>query len=227
MLLIVRSCCFSHNSLSSPIPSSLQPHQSTTSHLGYQPPQATIDEFDIAFIAAASFIFNMAPKPPVECAKCGTETKTICSGCSHAPEYQSGDSRVVFYCSRECQTLDWPNHQDYCENMQQRKILLRAAQVLKAAMLAYRETVYDVDLTKIEYRDGVLYLHQSQRSVSSQSKRGPFPNHLTDNIDHKEAALVKSQSTAATALLGPLTRKLLGGKKPFYPYLPKRAVTNK
>ncbi|CAI7643443.1 unnamed protein product [Penicillium crustosum] len=153
----------------------------------------------------------MAPKPPVECAKCGTETKTICSGCSHAPEYQSGDSRVVFYCSRECQTLDWPNHQDYCENMQQRKILLRAAQVLKAAMLAYRETVYDVDLTKIEYRDGALYLHQSQRSVSSQSKRGPFPNHLTDNIDHKEAALVKSQSTAATALLGPLTRKLLGG----------------
>lgn len=84
-------------------------------------------------------------------------------------------------------------------------------------MVAYRETVYDVDLTKIEYRDGVLYLHQNQRSVSSQSKRGPFPNHLTGNIEHKEAALVKSQSTAAMALLGPLTRRLLRGKKPFYP----------
>ncbi|KAJ5616054.1 hypothetical protein N7537_001168 [Penicillium hordei] len=95
--------------------------------------------------------------------------------------------------------------------MQQRKILLRAAQILKAAMLAYRETVYDVDLTKIEYRDGVLYLHQNQRSVSSQSKRGPFPYHITDNLEHKEAALVKSQSTAAIALLGPLTRKLLRG----------------
>jgi hypothetical protein len=86
-------------------------------------------------------------------------------------------------------------------------------------MLAYRETVYDVDLTKIEYRDGVLYLHQNQRSVSSQSKRGPFPYHITDNLEHKEAALVKSQSTAAIALLGPLTRKLLRGKKPFTPYV--------
>ncbi|KGO44271.1 Zinc finger, MYND-type [Penicillium expansum] len=138
----------------------------------------------------------------------------MCLGCSHAPEYQSGDSRVVFYCSRECQMGDWPNHKDFCKNMQKRKILLRAAQILKAAMLAYRETVYDVDLTKIEYRDGVLYLHQNQRPVSSQSKRGPFPNHMTDNIEHKEAALVKSQSTAAMALLGPLTRKLLRGKRP-------------
>lgn len=157
----------------------------------------------------------MAPSLSVECARCGTKTKTMCLGCSHAPEYQTGDSRVVFYCSRKCQIMDWPNHKGHCRNMQQRKILLRAAQILKAAMLAYRETVYDVDLTKIEYRDGVLYLHQNQRSVSSQSKRGPFPNHMTDNIEHKEAALVKSQSTAATALLGPLTRKLLRGKRPF------------
>ncbi|CAG8888172.1 unnamed protein product [Penicillium egyptiacum] len=153
----------------------------------------------------------MATKPSVECAKCGTGTKTICLGCSHAPEYQSGDSQVVLYCSRRCQIMDWPNHKDHCKNMQQRKILLRAAQVLKAAMLAYREIVYDVDLTQIDYRDGVLYLHQNQRSASSQSKRGPFPNHMTDNIEHKEAALVKSQSTAAMALLGPFTRKLLRG----------------
>jgi hypothetical protein len=166
----------------------------------------------------------MALKSPAECANCGTGTKTMCSRCPHAPEYQSGDSRVVFYCSRECQVMDWPNHKVYCKNMQQRKILLRAAQVLKAAMLAYREIVYDVDLTKIECRDGVLYLHQKQRPVSSQSKRGPFPNHMTDNIEHKEAALVKSQSTAAMALLGPLTRRLLRGKELYSPHVPKRVV---
>ncbi|KAJ5960290.1 uncharacterized protein N7479_007440 [Penicillium vulpinum] len=153
----------------------------------------------------------MAPKGLFECARCGTETKTMCLGCSHAPEYKPGDPPAVYYCSRSCLIMDWPKHKDYCKNMQQRKMLLRSAQILKAAILTYRETIYDVDLTKIEYRDGVLYLHQNQRSVSSQSKRGPFPNHMTDNIKHKEAALVKSQSTAAIALLGPLTRKLLRG----------------
>lgn len=157
----------------------------------------------------------MTPKALAKCAKCETKAKTMCLGCSHAPEYQSGDSRVVFYCSHKCQIMDWPKHKAYCKNMQRRKLLFRAALILKAAMLAYRETVYDVDLTKIEYRDGVLYLHQNQRPVSSLSKRGPFPNHITDNIDHKEAALLKSQSTAAMSLLGPLTRKLLGGKNYF------------
>ncbi|KAJ5163472.1 uncharacterized protein N7500_007574 [Penicillium coprophilum] len=135
----------------------------------------------------------------------------MCLGCSNAPEYQSGDSRAMFYCGHDCQVMDWPKHKRYCKSMQRRKILLRAAQILKAAMLTYRETVYDVDITRIEYRGGVLYLHQNQRTVASRSKRGPFPNYMTDNIEHKEAALVKSQSTAAMALLGPLTRKLLRG----------------
>lgn len=79
-------------------------------------------------------------------------------------------------------------------------------------MLAYRETVYDIDLTKIELIDGVLYLHQKVVLNASQPKRGSFPDHLTNNVEHKEAALVNNQCTAAMALLGPLTRKLLKGK---------------
>ncbi|RYP59344.1 hypothetical protein DL771_010909 [Monosporascus sp. 5C6A] len=93
--------------------------------------------------------------------------------------------------------------------MQQRKKLLRAAMILKAALLTYREAVYDIDLTKIEFQDGVLYLYQNQRSVTARSRRGPFPSHLTTNIEHKEAALANNQCTTAMALLGRLTRKLL------------------
>jgi hypothetical protein len=72
--------------------------------------------------------------------------------------------------------------------------------------------VYDVDLTKIEFQDGFLCLYQNQRSITSRSKRGLFPVHLTTNIAHKEAALANNQCTTAMALLGHLTRKLLEGE---------------
>jgi hypothetical protein len=95
--------------------------------------------------------------------------------------------------------------------MKRRKKLLRASTILQAALLTYRDILYDIDLTKIEEKDGMLYLHQKQRSVTAHVKRGPFPNHLTTNVQHKEAALTVNQCTTAMALQGRLTRKLLAG----------------
>jgi hypothetical protein len=129
-----------------------------------------------------------------------------------APEYQPGDSVGIVYCNRDCQQGHWSDHKAHCRALGQRKKLLRAAKILKAALLTYREVVYDVDLTKIESRDGVLYLHQNLRLDAAQSKRGPFPDHLTTNIEHKGAALANNQCTTAMALLGRLTWKLLKGE---------------
>lgn len=130
-----------------------------------------------------------------------------------APEYQPGDSVGIVYCNRDCQKEHWPSHKGPCRALGQRKKILRTANILKASLLTYREVVYDIDLTKIELQDGVLCLHQNQRTITTQSKRGPFPAHLTANIEHKEAALANNQCTTAMALLGPLTRKLLKGKR--------------
>ncbi|OBS23262.1 hypothetical protein FPOA_03814 [Fusarium poae] len=95
--------------------------------------------------------------------------------------------------------------------MKRRKKLLRTASILQRALFTYRDILYDIDLTKIEERNGILYLHQKQRSIAAHVKRGPFPNHLTTNAQHKEAALTINQCTTAMALLSRLTRKLLAG----------------
>lgn len=130
----------------------------------------------------------------------------------NAPEYRPGDSVGSVYCNRDCQKAHWSNHKTRCRALGQRRKLLRTANILKAALLTYREVMYDMDLTKIQFQDGVLYLHQNQRSITTRSKRGLFPVHLTTNIDHKEAALANNQCTTAMALLGRLTRKLLQGE---------------
>ena len=135
-----------------------------------------------------------------------------CAGCMDAPEYQPGDSVGSVYCNCDCQKGHWSKHKAHCRTLGQRKKLLRTATILKAALLTYREVVYDLDLNRIQFQDGVLCLHQNLRHINTRSKRGLFPDHLTTNIDHKEAALVNNQCTAAMALLGRLTRKLLEGE---------------
>ncbi|KAK2470321.1 hypothetical protein H9L39_17938 [Fusarium oxysporum f. sp. albedinis] len=129
-----------------------------------------------------------------------------------APDYHLGDAMAIVYSGRDCQIKDWPDHKSHCRIMERRKKLLRAANILQGALLTYQDILYDIDLTKIEEKDGILYLYQNQRSITAHVKRGPFPNHLTTNVQHKEAALTINQCTAAMALLGRLTRKLLAGK---------------
>lgn len=98
--------------------------------------------------------------------------------------------------------------------MQRRKKLLRVAIMLKTVFLTYRESFFDLDLTRIEFRDGVLYLYQKLHLETASGYHGCFPDHLTTNNEHKEAALANNQCTAAMAILSRLTWKVLAGKRP-------------
>jgi beclin 1 len=95
--------------------------------------------------------------------------------------------------------------------LQKRKKLLRCAELLKEAFLAYREIFFNLHLTSITFRDRTLFLNQKPYSQTDRYERFDFPDHLTPNPEHKEAALMDNQSIAASILLGPLVNKLLKG----------------
>ncbi|KAJ7094921.1 hypothetical protein C8R44DRAFT_645100 [Mycena epipterygia] len=143
-----------------------------------------------------------------QCASCRIPASLRCAGCRDAPEYEPGDAINIAYCSAECQSSDWEVHKSRCATLRKRRKLFRAATILKAALLTYREAFFDIPLAKIELRNGVLYLY---RHPSSDISPRPFPRDLTANVAHKEAALTHYQCTLALALLGPLARKLLAG----------------
>ncbi|KAK7747096.1 hypothetical protein SLS62_009252 [Diatrype stigma] len=146
-----------------------------------------------------------------ECAKCAGEGSLRCAGCMDSPDYHAGDSVDVAYCGKDCQKDHWSTHKAQCIGMQRRKKLLRAAILLKTVFLTYRDCFFDVDLTKIEFRDGILYLHQKLHHATSRGYRGPFPAHITTDNEHKEAALANNQCTASMAILSRLTWKALAG----------------
>lgn len=84
----------------------------------------------------------------------------------------------------------------------------RAARLLKAVLLTYRECIFDVDITKIELSDGILQLYQRLRPASAHKPFNPFPSELTNSLEHREAALSNNQCTAALALFARLAKKL-------------------
>ncbi|KAJ7065967.1 hypothetical protein B0H15DRAFT_895926 [Mycena belliarum] len=146
--------------------------------------------------------------PPTECASCGIPASMRCVGCMDAPEYKRGDAPSIAYCGVKCQNSHWSVHKGRCAVLRKRTRLLRVAKILRAALLTYREVLFDIPLARIELREGVLYLY---RHPSKKISLRPFPGHLTTSVEHKEAALTHNQCTLAQSLLGPLARKLLAG----------------
>ncbi|KAG4265234.1 beclin 1 [Fusarium proliferatum] len=89
------------------------------------------------------------------------------------------------------------------------KLTLTCSKLLKAALLAYKEVVYDIHVTRISHDkdNGTLVLTHKPNRI----ERHPFPSHLTSIEEHKQAALLVNQCTMSISLLGPMARGLLAG----------------
>jgi hypothetical protein len=109
------------------------------------------------------------------------------------------------------QTQHWRQHKVRRRALSRRIKLLRAAHMFQAALLTYREILFDINLEKIELQDNALCLHQRLRSVIIQKQIVRFPANLTTNVEHREAALLNNQCTLVIALLGRFIRTLLKG----------------
>jgi len=66
--------------------------------------------------------------PCGDCAVCGQLAKCLCTGCKH-----------IFYCSRDCQRKDWPNHKDFCKEMAKLPYRIERNPVIGRYMVATKD----------------------------------------------------------------------------------------
>ncbi|KAF6807997.1 set domain-containing protein 5 [Colletotrichum sojae] len=103
------------------------------------------------------------------CYHCQKPTARQCGGCSGAPAYDlDSPAAQIFYCSSDCQRVDWTRHKKECQAMQTRKSLLRAATLLEAIMVRIRKNAYPINLTSIE--------HESDTTVTIAGSVAPTEN---------------------------------------------------
>jgi hypothetical protein len=154
----------------------------------------------------------MDPDRSTLCAHCRKPATMKCGGCIGAPQFRMDELFEAVYCDGMCQKAHWPDHKTHCKAMKQRKVLFRGARLLKVVILTYREVLYDIYITRVEFSEGYLQIHQKLRSIRTRSRRGPFPSEMATGLENKEVILALNQCTTAMALLVRLTRKLFVSK---------------
>ncbi len=92
----------------------------------------------------------MAEQSFRNCSSCGEVATTKCGGCKLKP-----------YCSKECQSKEWPEHKTTCQDERLHQILLRAAGIVQAVFLKFRELTLEKRIAKVEINDEELIIHEA------------------------------------------------------------------
>lgn len=126
------------------------------------------------------------------CASCKKPAVIACPNCKDSPIPDNTTEYPGYYCSRVCQYAHKLKHKTTCKRMLQRRLLYRAGDLLQALFYTYRENVFDKQISKIEDKDGKLYLHgiKSLKTVGTKlDMLQTFPRHLVTNEADKQHAL--------------------------------------
>lgn len=147
------------------------------------------------------------------CALCKEPAALKCSRCHNAPAYLGTDSEPTWYCSSVCQKLDWSTHKSKCNLLKDRKILERAAGILKEIMYKIR-----LHASPLRFKS----IHGSGSRMTLKGVKFPpdgrqpcfFPEDLEDKTIPAEAVVVHSACTEALIYLYGIIVELLRGMCP-------------
>lgn len=102
------------------------------------------------------------------CAVCQCPAKSCCKACINIGILDlPGQAKLerTFYCSKECQTFDWPKHKNACKIAQvliDNKMLSRAAIFLQKAFYMFRKSAFDLSIESIEVKEDTVVIKEGK-----------------------------------------------------------------
>ncbi|KAE8406207.1 hypothetical protein BDV37DRAFT_243410 [Aspergillus pseudonomiae] len=148
------------------------------------------------------------------CAHCQSPATKRCSGCSGAPEYDDEIPGPTLYCSSACQTQDWVEHRAKCKQLQARKSLSRAANLLQAILYRIRLRAHGVT-SATAHVDGsrVILCPAKEEQEEVYRPLGPLCVDLEGGDQRAfDAIVMVSSCTEAVVYLFVFVRDILSGR---------------
>lgn len=162
-------------------------------------------------------LLNMAPETVSKCQVCDNPATSVCGGCQSATYSHS-------YCSKACQKQDWLSHKTLCSDLKMERVLIRASTILQAAYLKFRESTWNMPITKVEDGGGQeLIIHRD--SDNDKDYFLPLPEHLMNTTAIKNQVLCTSMCSESIAWMHETITCLLSGKPTSSPTSP--TITDK
>lgn len=97
-----------------------------------------------------------------KCAVCDTETTQECTGCLDGLDDQVKLHDATFYCSLTCEMAAKPNHKALCKQLNVRKQLHCAGNLIQDAIYGFRERIFDITFGRIEKQESKIHAYCMQ-----------------------------------------------------------------
>ena len=110
------------------------------------------------------------------CAACGKSGSLACQGSIQSPPYLDDIPSSTWYCRSQCQKTDWPAHKQRCKDLQNRKVLHRAAHLIQEAYNLVKAKNYNSLVDVVDYVDSeTLLVHLASWSSDVPNSILPRP----------------------------------------------------
>ncbi|KAH8799936.1 hypothetical protein F5882DRAFT_506421 [Hyaloscypha sp. PMI_1271] len=119
------------------------------------------------------------------------------------------------YCSRDCQSVDWPLHKRSCQMLRTRKDLYRAGSILQQIFYLCHEKLFDIPIHRIEYDNNRMLLHPlpaKDFGPALEDKLFRFPSEQCKTEEDQKALLSYLACSDLTLSLQHIAEYLLGGE---------------
>ena len=159
---------------------------------------------------------NTPPGKPT-CAVCGQAATLKCSKCAGAPTMDLSGCSDTWYCGKECQKLHYTRvycHRATCNKLYERKLLVRAAELLQSVWRTIRLGLYERALLSAELHGDVFNVIEYNHAHEEPPWYLPFPNQRFEGLKDEfvDVLLYVDRHWESHTWLSGLLTKLLEGK---------------
>lgn len=144
--------------------------------------------------------FSMASASSATCTSCSKPAANKCGGC-----------KTLSYCSKDCQSKDWPNHKATCKDVQLEKRLTRICGIIQQAYLEFTEATWDTPILRVEENGRTLVVYDGDQRMNKDYFL-PFPEDLMVNKHMKMAIICAWKCGEALAWTHNVLARFLEGK---------------